>query len=135
MKYNYLKTLFLFLIPSHSFADGGISGALGFIDSMILVILIIAVIIHALVVRVKHRKGDFKQVSTVITSLSFSALTMMFWLIQFLNNIANRLYYSWPNYHGGVLLPVILLILMAIIAWTLKVSLQQHLQSNEHKEH
>lgn len=134
MNYKGLEYCFLLLIPSHSFADGGISGALEFIDSLLLIILIISVIIHALVVRMKHKKGGFKYAQTMMASLSFSALTLMFWLIQFLNNIANRLYYSWPNYHGGILLPIILLILMIIIAWTLKMSLQQYLQLNEPNE-
>jgi len=134
MKSSVFRCLFLLYFPPAAFADGGSSGALGFIDSMILSLLTITVIIHALIVRSKHRKGGFKQLSTILTSLSFSALTMMFWLIQFLNNIANRLYYSWPNYHGGIVLPVILLVLMVIIAWTLKVSLQQHLSSNADKD-
>ena len=131
MNSNYSKLgLLLFSVrPSTVFADGGVSGALGAIDSMILIILIMSVLAHALVVYLKSRGTASKQMAPI--SLSVSAFTISFWLIQFLDNIANRLYYSWPNYHGGVLLPVILIILMVIIIWTIKATLQQSNSSDD----
>jgi len=128
------KGCFLLLMPSTAFADGGISGALGFIDSLVLVLLITSVIIHAIFVYFLGKKQAFKRSELVAASLFFSSLTIMFWLIQFLNNIANRLYYSWPNYHGGILLPVILITLTVVIIWTVKVPLRQYIHSNDHTD-
>lgn len=127
--YSKLGLLLLSVKPSTVFAHGGVSGALGAIDSMILIILIMSVLAHALVVYRKSRGTASKQMAPI--SLLVSAFTISFWLIQFLNNIANRLYYSWPNYHGGVLLPVILIILMVIIIWTIKATLQQSDSSDD----
>ncbi len=134
---NLLKAsigLVLISVSSLAFALGGISGALDFIDSLMLIILIITVIIHALVVFFKCKNNTLKQKAIIATSFLFSALTIMFWLIQFLNNIANSLYYSWPNYYGGVLLPVILILLLIIIVWTLKMTLQQYSYSNDNTD-
>ena len=126
--------LFLLLFSSASFADEGMSGSLEFIDSLILIILIMTVIIHAGIVCFLRKKETFKRIEILTTSILFSAFEIIFWLVQFLDSLANRLIYSWPNYHGGVLLPITLVILMVIIIWTVREPLRQHLHSNGHTD-
>jgi len=134
MNFNYMKWCILCLIPSPAFALGGISSALGFIDSIILTVLILTVIIHAVLVYSLTKKAAFKRIEILTTSILFSAFEIIFWLVQFLDSLANRLIYSWPNYHGGVLLPITLVILMVIIIWTVREPLRQHLHSNGHTD-